>query len=381
MIIKNGYVYNTEECRFEKKDLYINGRYIVSSGEYCGSNDDIFDAGEMRLIPGLADIHTHGRAGSDFVSCGREKYTVMAKAYASHGVTAVMPTLASAPLADMRRAASEINKFNADDECADFMGVHLEGRYLNPAKKGAHRAELLHSLTPRELECSEFEKCRSLHITAAFELDNEGAFAAKALEIGATLGLGHTAATYSQAKAAEENGVTSYTHLYNAMPPLNHRDSGAVCAALEGNAFAEIICDGIHVAPEMVNLAYRMKGRERLILISDSMEATDCPDGDYSIAGNPVCVKNGIALTTGGALAGSTLSLFEAVKNLMRFCNIPFEDAVRCATFNPCLATGNTALHGSIDNGKYADILFIDKNTDIAKIMLRGKFIKTAYEG
>jgi N-acetylglucosamine-6-phosphate deacetylase len=196
--------------------------------------------------------------------------------------------------------------------------------------------------------------------------------------MGATLLLGHTDATYEQAKRAEKYGVSAYTHLFNAMPPLHHRDGGAVCAALTGECLAELICDGIHIAPQMIKLAYSLLGYRRTVLISDSMEATGCPDGEYAIAGTPVVVKNGIALTPEGALAGSTLTLDEAVNNLMHFCDIPLTDAILCATENPAKEVGIFDRVGSIDVGKRADLLVLDstQRLDIIKVMINGRFIQ-----
>ena len=173
---------------------------------------------------------------------------------------------------------------------------------------------------------------------------------------------------------AESRGVTAYTHLFNAMPPLHHRDGGAVAACLMGDAYAELICDGIHIAPEMVNLAYSLK-KDRLVLISDSMEATGAADGEYSIAGNPVTVKNGKALTHDGALAGSTLTLDKAVQNLMDFCHIPLSRAIICATQAPAKEMGIFDTCGSIAVGKRADIIFADMDEqrfNIRQVMLRG---------
>ena len=289
-----------------------------------------------------------------------------------------MPTIATASYERMLDATGKINEFKPAEGEASFCGVHLEGRYLNPKKSGAHAPELLAPLDSKELEAEVFRMCRSLHISASYELDIDGTFARKALDIGATLGLAHTAATYEQAITAEKNGVTSYTHLFNAMPPLDHKaDGGAVCAAFVGDRYAELICDGIHVRPEMVRLAYSALGSERLVLISDSMEATGCADGDYAIAGTPVVVKDGIARTPTGALAGSTLTLDRAVRNLMRFCSVALEDAIVCATKNPARQMGVYESCGSISVGKRADMLLLDDrdNFNITKIMVNGRFI------
>lgn len=374
MIIKNGNVYNTELRKFEKKDIYVKDGKTAALGELGEVCDaDVIDAEGLYVIPGLVDVHTHGRAGYDFLSCPREMLSHMSASYAQSGVTAVMPTLASAPLDEMYDAARAIDGFVADDNGAQFCGVHIEGRYLNASKRGAHKADLVAVLDPDELDG--FSGNKALHITAAFELDRDFAFAKKALSMGATVALGHTMATYAEAKEAERHGVSAYTHLYNAMPSLHHREGGAVCAAFMSDAYAELICDGIHIAPEMIALAYKNKGNDRTVLISDSMEATGCPDGEYSIAGNPAIVKDGIALTPDGALAGSTLNLFDGLKNLMKFCSITLEEALPCATVNPCREVGVDKLFGSIDVGKSADYLLLDSKTEpkIIKKIIRGK--------
>ena len=376
MLIKNANVYvNAKRC-FEKKDILIADGIIADIGKLDGADTDIFDADGQAAVAGLIDVHTHGRTGYDFNEADGEALHAMAKDYAAHGVTAVMPTLASAPLEQMAEAAGRACGFSPYDNEAALLGIHLEGRYLNPNKKGAHARHLISGLFADELDI--FAKYSPLHVSAAYELDADGSFSAKALAIGATLGLGHTEADYAQARLAEQRGVTAYTHLFNAMPALHHRDGGAVCAALTGNAYAELICDGIHVAPQMIKLAYSMLGAERTVLISDSMEATGCPDGDgYSICGNAVTVKNGVPYTTDGALAGSTLTLDRAVNNLIDFCGIPLSDAILCATENPAKEIGCFDRLGSIDVGKRADILFLKsaERLDIDRIMIRGKFI------
>lgn len=373
MILRNVNRYDHTRRAFVMEDMLIRDGRIAAIGILPENADDtVVDAQGAPAVPGLLDVHTHGCMGADFASASAEELPAMADFYASHGVTAVMPTLASAPLDDMVAAASRMVGFSHREGDAVLCGVHLEGRYLNPAKKGAHAPHLLAPLCADELV--RFRMCHPLHVSAAYELDEDGRFAAAALQEGATLGLGHTAATYEEARLAESRGVTSYTHLYNCMPPLHHRDGGAIAAAFEGRAFAELICDGIHIAPEMVRLAYRNTGAERLVLISDSMEATGKGDGNYSIAGNPVVVKDGKALTPEGALAGSTLTVDVAVNNLMDFVGIPLTEAILCATVNPARQIGVFEERGSLEVGKWADMLFLKstKRMEIDHVMLRG---------
>ncbi|MBE6534129.1 MAG: N-acetylglucosamine-6-phosphate deacetylase [Ruminococcaceae bacterium] len=376
-LVKNGLVYQNASRKFLPLDILIeNGKITAISqrGELDGVCAKVIDASNYRLTAGLIDVHTHGISGFDFLFADENALPIMSRAYLSHGVTTVMPTLASGTLDGMIRAAQRINDFKSVNG-ADFCGIHLEGRYLNPKKRGAHALELLKAPSIDELERFNLLNLKNLHISAAFELDNDKSFLNKALQIGATLSLGHTDATYSQACELETLGVTAYTHLYNAMPPLHHREGGTVAACLNGNSYGELICDGIHISPEIVNFTYKIK-RDRLVLISDSMEATDCPDGKYSIAGNAVNVKDGVARTLDGALAGSTLTLDRALKNLMSFCNVSLEDAIINATEAPAKEVGIYGTYGSIDVGKQADMLFIDRNAfKIVNVVKSGEVI------
>ncbi len=378
-LIINGLVYRNETRNFEELDILCKDGRIAAMGKRGSLTcAEVIDASGYTLYPGLIDVHTHGIAGYDFTSAPSEALPKMARSYAVHGVTSVMPTLASAPYEQMLCSAQLLDSFTPADGEAEFCGVHFEGRYLNAKKKGAHAEHLLAPLDARELDNDVLKSLGAFHISAAYELDTDGSFKRAALDMGATLGLGHTNATYAQAKEAERSGITAYTHLFNAMPPLHHRDGGAVAACFEGACFAELICDGIHISPEMVRLAYRNKGAERLALISDSMEATDSPDGEYSIAGNKVIVKDGKALTLEGALAGSTLTLDRAVQNLMDFCDIPLSTAIICATEAPAKEVGVFDECGSLDIGKRADILFVPngaKDFKIDRLMLRGSLI------
>lgn len=355
LLIENALIFSADGG-FSRGRLACAGGRILAGA--AGDFDNIIDAGGAYLIPGLVDIHTHGRAGRDFLTADADGLRIMAGDYLRGGVTSVMPTLASAPFAELLEAAGRINAAR-DIPGARFIGLHLEGRYLNPARRGVHPPELLAPPSIPELEEFAARAGLPLHITYAPELDPAGSFLGRARDMGITVAAGHTAMSYGQAREAEERGIVAYSHLYNAMPPLHHRAGGAVAAALTGGAYCELICDGMHVSPEMVKLAYICAGCGRLILITDSMEAAGCPDGEYSIAGVPVRVGGGKALTADGNLAGSTLNLFDGMTNLMRFCGIGLGEAVVCASVNPARAVGVYDSVGSLDTGKYADALIV----------------------
>jgi N-acetylglucosamine-6-phosphate deacetylase len=336
----------------------------------------VYDVCGRRVIPGLVDVHTHGRAGGDFGTADLQTMTDMAKSYLDSGVTTVLPTLASAPLSELETAIDRINALRAEaaaseGELPNIAGTHLEGRYLNVKRRGAHAADLL--VTPNAAEV-EGLLCRmegARHVSAALELD-DGDFLRRALELGATVSLGHTDADFATANALFTKGVTALTHTFNAMPPLHHRDGGVVAAGLTSDtALCEMICDGFHIAPHMVKLAYRLAG-ERLVLITDSMEATGCADGEYQIAGNPVTVKDGKARTHDGAIAGSTLSMWEAVCNLRDFAATTLENAIYAATMAPAREIGLEDEIGSIEVGKRADLLVLEADDTIGRILCGG---------
>ena len=301
----------------------------------------------------------------------------MAKSYLDSGVTTVMPTLASATLPELESSIDYINALRAEAAASEgalphIAGTHLEGRYLNVKRRGAHAADLLVVPNAEEVEglLTRMEGAR--HVSAALELDETDGFLTRALELGATLSLGHTDANYDTANALFGKGVTALTHTFNAMPPLHHRDGGVVAAGLTSDtALCEMICDGFHISPHMVKLAFRLAG-ERLVLITDSMEATGCADGEYRIAGNPVTVKDGKARTHDGAIAGSTLSMWEAVRNLQDFAGATFGEAVYAATMAPAREIGLEDQIGSLEVGKRADLLILEEDDAIGLILCGG---------
>ena len=380
ILIRNASIYHTADRTFYDSSVLIaDGRIaLVAPVELTPPEGaEIYDANGMRIIPGLVDVHTHGRAGGDFGNADQALMTHMAKSYLDSGVTTVMPTLASAPITDLETAITRINALRTEADSSEgalpyIAGTHLEGRYLNVKRRGAHAADLLVTPNADELEALLTRVDGARHVTAALELDESGDFLRRALALGATLSLGHSDADFETANRLMREGVTALTHTFNAMPPLHHRDGGAVAAGLlSDSAFCEMICDGFHIAPHMVKLAYRLAG-DRLALISDSMEATGCADGEYSIAGNPVTVKDGKARTHDGAIAGSTLSMWEAVLNLRDFADISIEDAIYAATMAPAREIGLADEIGSISIGKRADLLVVDDQDTIVRILCGG---------
>ena len=385
--IRNARIYRTVSRSFSVGSVLVeNGRITALFTEDITppAGIPVYDAEGRRVIPGLVDVHTHGRAGGDFGTADSALMTVMAKSYLDSGVTTVMPTLASAPLSELETSIDRINTLRAEAAASEgvlphIAGTHLEGRYLNVKRRGAHAADLLVKPDPAEVEGLLCRMEGARHVSAALELD-DGDFLRRALELGATLSLGHTDADFETASELFSKGVTALTHTFNAMPPLHHRDGGVVAAGLTSDtALCEMICDGFHIAPHMVKLAYRLAG-ERLVLITDSMEATGCADGEYRIAGNPVTVKDGKARTHDGAIAGSTLSMWEAVQNLRNFAGTTLENAIYAATMAPAREIGLEGEIGSIEAGKRADLLVLDDGDAIHRVMCGGYWHESSHK-
>ncbi len=350
------YIYDTPSKEFWRGDIQAENGVITylrffPADKSFKADEKARDERICRYIPALVDIHTHGRNNIDFAGATAEEMLRVREDYAAAGTLTLFPTIASAPLEVMLESIKNIR-------AAGYDGAHVEGRWLNPKRRGAHNPAML--ALPSLVELEELLKAADgmkLHLTTAPELDGGEKFIRAAVAAGVTVGAGHTDMTVEMAYKALEWGVASFTHTFNAMPPMHHREPGAVVAALNSDAYAELICDGIHLHPEMIKLASKIKSRDKVVLVTDSMAATGCPDGVYMLAGQRVTVNGGRALTDDGAIAGSTLSLYDGMMNYMRFTGVSIADAIDAATINPARMVGIDNLAGSIAVGKRAAIM------------------------
>ncbi len=373
LAITNALLYRTATRDFAPGTLLTEGEHIreLRFSEIGSLPKDIsvLDAGGAYLVPGLVDVHTHGRCALDFDAASEEDMRYLHTAYARLGTTTLLPTIASAPLAQMMEAVRRVKH-------AGYDGVHIEGRYLNPKRRGAHREDLL--ALPSTEELDRFLDAAlgiAVHITCAPELPGGAAFVRHAAKAGATVAIGHTDASLSETEEALSMGANAFTHTFNAMPSLHHREPGPLAAAmLCENAYCEIIADGFHLHPAIVKLLYRIKGPGHAVLITDSMCAAGCEDGTYSIAGQTVFVRSGKAVNEEGHIAGSTICLYDGLMNLMRFADISLGEALPAATENPARMVGLYDTVGSLDAGKRADLLLLNRDTlAIERVYRRGQ--------
>ncbi|MBQ2966787.1 MAG: N-acetylglucosamine-6-phosphate deacetylase [Clostridia bacterium] len=322
------------------------------------------------IIPGLVDVHTHGVVGQDAMII--ENYEEYIYYMYSKGITTFYPTSVTATDADME----EMVLFFKDKK--EIKGLNIEGPYLNAKMRGAHVESLV-----REGDIGFLYRLQELSgnkiklITVAPEIGQNLEFIAKASEMGIKVSLGHTACDYETAVTAFNAGADHVTHLFNAMNPLHHRKSGLIGAAFDKPFYVEIIGDGIHVVPEVVRMAYKLLGSDRMILISDCMAATGLEDGEYMLGDMHVTVEDSIARTDDGALAGSTSTVYDMVRSVSKM-GIPLEEAVRMATETPAKSVNETDI-GILKPGMRADFVILDKDFEVVQTVKDGQIVYSAY--
>ena len=364
MIIRNGNVF-TDKFVFEQRDVFINDGVIVESIE-CVSDKTQIDASGKLVIPGLVDVHTHGSYGHEFCDADCEGMYITGKYLKEHGVTSYCPTSMTVSKEDIINILKTADK-DYGDECAEIVGINVEGPFISAAKKGAQEERFI-LLPDFDLFCEFNDACggKIKLVTVAPETDGAQEFIKKASDI-CNVSLGHSTANFDTAAEAFNNGANHVTHLYNAMNPFLHRDSGIIGAARDANAYVELIADGYHIHPSVIRATFQMFGSDRVVLISDSMKATGLPDGKYSLGGQAVYVKNCKATLEDGTLAGSSTNLFACMKKAVSF-GIPIEEAIKAATANPAKSIGIYESVGSITVGKKADIVITDDNLNIERV-------------
>jgi len=372
MLYKNALIF-TKNARFEYGAVRVeDGRFTeVTAGptEEAGT-----DLGGAYVIPGLVDVHNHGNSGADFSDGDYEGLKKMAAYLAANGITSFAPASMTLPYDVLEKAFATGVRLREESPagCSRIMGIHMEGPFFSEKKKGAQNGAYLQK--------PDFETFRGLYegcgglvriVDVAPELDGAVEFTEKASRLCA-VSVAHTDANYEQAKAVFDAGATHLTHLYNAMPPIHHRKPGVIGAASENERVtAELICDGIHVHPSSIRMAFRLFGRDRMCLISDALRCCGMPDGQYTLGGQDVILVGKRATLTDGTIAGSSTNLFDCMRNVVSF-GIPMEDAVLAATRNPARELGCLDEVGTIEPGKRADFVVCGMALDRRMVFLEG---------
>ena len=347
------------------EDGIVSSMGTQEAGE-SAAGDRVLDYPGATLAPAFFDVHMHGAAGHDVMEATPEALLAVGGFLASRGTGSYLATTVTASKDATLRALAGLAKLvaKAPDEArhkAWPIGIHLEGPFLSHAKKGVQPAE--HLLTPDIATFDRFFDASEGHIklmTMAPELPGAVELVAHASARGVRVSLGHSDATSAETRAAIAAGAASATHTFNAMRPLDHREPGILGTVLTTDSlYAELICDGIHTAPELVKLWWRAKGPERAILVTDAMSAAGMPDGEYHLGGFAVQVANGKAMAR-GVLAGSVLTLDRALTNFLEFTGADLEQGLRLLSINPATMTGFQDQAGSLAVGQKANLVAVD---------------------
>lgn len=363
------------ESGFKPGRLVLEGGKIART-EFEGASGKVdFDFGDAYITPGLIDMQLNGGLGYDF-TVQPDTVDPVAEALPKWGVTSFLPTFITAPIETYHTALQFLRDRQPSKPGAIVLGAHLEGPYLNPGFKGAHDENYI-----REPSLGELNRLLAYDtmkfMTLAPEEPGSLELIRRATEHNVLVATGHSGATYEQAVAAFEAGASCATHLFNAMPPLHHRKPGLVGAVLENpDVTANLIVDGIHLHPTIVRLIYRLKGWQRVVLVTDAMAGLGMPPGRYDLAGQIVIVDEKSArLADRDTLAGSILTMNDALKNMVEFTGCPPHEAVNMATVNPARLLGLEKQKGRLEAGLDADIAVLSRNFEPLLTIVDGQVV------
>lgn len=365
------------DCVFRQHDVFIKDG-IFTDGFDTGSDGayETIDVSGQYLIPGLTDIHFHGCMGHDFCEGSTEVIQLMADYEESRGVTQICPATMTFPedkLLTIMKAAKEF----PGEKGAALVGIDMEGPFISYEKKGAQNPEYIMSPDVRMFRRLN-EASGNIIKLVALAPETPGAFDfIRELKDEVKISFAHSTADYALAKKAFEAGVCHMTHIYNAMNTINHRSPGPVFAAAENeNVETEMICDGVHIAPAVVRATIKLFGGDRIIFISDTMEAVGMPDGEYELGGLPVTKKGNRATLKDGTIAGSASDLMDCMRTAVLEMGIRLETAVKCAAVNPARSIGIYDSYGSIEAGKAANLAILSKDLDLIQVFNRGQKVR-----
>ncbi|MDE6242215.1 MAG: N-acetylglucosamine-6-phosphate deacetylase [Anaeroplasmataceae bacterium] len=361
----------------EKTSLCIEDGKIKEIGNAI-QNQALIELDEKYIVlPGFVDKHTHGANSADFMNPSKEQIKLILSAVAKEGTTSCLATTMTQSIDNINLSLQTIASYIEEKPLGvEILGVHLEGPFISPKHAGA---QPLKYIIPCDIQTFEElnQKAKNHIKQVTLAVEENGVDLVKHLkDKGVVASLGHTDCTYEQAVEAVNQGATSISHMFNAMRGLHHRNAGTVGAGLFCDELkCELICDLIHVSKPVVQLLYKNKGKDGICLITDAMEAKWMPDGDYQLGGQKVIVKNGEARLEDGTLAGSTLKMNEAIHNFMQATGASLLDAVDLATINPARCLHVEDKKGSIEVGKDADFVVVDKDLNVYMTICRGEIV------
>lgn len=334
---------------------------------------DTYDARGQRLLPGFIDVHVHGAMGHESMDASSEGLICMAQYYAQHGVTSFLPTTWAAPFDSLLPVFANIRlTMGMSYKGAQILGAHVEGPFLHPAKAGAQNPAAIYPATQKLIDNILAQGIVKL-VTLAPEIHENHQIIPLLRSRGVAISAGHTTATYEEMEEAVALGVSSVTHTFNAMPPLHHREPGAVGAALLMDELScEVIADNIHLHPAILKMVARLKTAQRLILVTDAIRGTGLPDGEYPIDERTITIKNGEARLPNGSLAGSTLTMDRAFRNMLTATEWEIDELLPAATMTPARLIGVQDRKGSIEIGKDADLIIIDDDINVINTFVSG---------
>jgi len=378
LIIKNGIVINAEKG-FEKKDILIDGEKIVVIGcELCDNSAEIINAEGCYVVPGFIDIHTHGAFGVDTVTASGRDLDKLSLFHASKGVTGFLPTTITLPVVKIVETLENLSAaIETGTSGARILGINLEGPFINRKFKGAHPEEYIMYPTIDLMEVFIRKSNHNIRIvTFAPELDGAMELVESFKGRNIVFAIGHSALNASGALQIFDQGIRHVSHLFNAMVGIHHREPGLAGVALDDDRVTvELIADGIHVNPLIIKMAVKCKSPAGVALITDSTMAAGLDDGEYFLGEQRVTVRNKEARLSSGILSGSTLTMIDAVRNMIKEFGIPLEQAVRMASETPSRIIGVNDRKGSITAGKDADILLLDKDLNVKMTMVEGRIV------
>ena len=369
-IIVGNEILQNKVLLFEKKIIDILDRENVC----LSKNDYIIDAKGLYISPGFIDVHIHGSGGKDVMDGEIESIKVISNTIAKRGVTSFLPTTMTMAKERIYKALDVIEQaMNMDLGGAKVLGAHLEGPFINPKYKGAQKVDFIKN--PSFDFIKGYENVIKI-ITLAPEKDENFKFLKYIKEnTDIVLSIGHSDATYEQAMAAIDNGISRATHTFNAMTPLNHRKPGIIGAIMNTDISCELIADNIHVHKGAINVLTKIKGKDKIILITDSMRAGCMNNGIWELGGQKVIVKNGSARLEDNTLAGSILTLDNAIKNMKNNIGASLCEIISMVTINPAKDINIYDKKGSIEKGKDSDIVIFDKDINISMTIVEGNIV------